>query len=108
MIVRAKQQRSVHPILYHHYDQKFLTIILAQKDPLLRQLSSIASFVLDDHPYPKTREQFVRRTREINKNIEHLHLSSSDQKFLDRLMMETGVSVVRIFVLYIEMKNSFV
>jgi hypothetical protein len=104
MLVRTKQQRSVHPILPHptlsyRHDQVFLTRILAQKEPFLEELNSLASFVLDDHPYPRTKEQFNRRTEEINKNIKHLHLSSSDKKFLDRLMMETGVTMVRIFAI---------
>ena len=92
---RIEYPRGHHSTLSNRYDQEFLTRIIAQKDPLLQRLNSVASFVLDDHPYPRNAKDFQRRTIEINRNIRHLHLSSSDQKFLDRLMMETGVSVVR-------------
>ena len=109
MFVRTKQQIPVYPILPYrtfsnHNDQLFLTKILAKRDPLLRELNGLASFVLDDHPYPKTKKQFDRRTQEIDRKIKHLRLSSSDQKFLDRLMMETGVNVVRIYPFYTKNK----
>ncbi len=102
MIVRTNQQRSLRPMysrpsLANTYDQFYLTKILAQRDPLLQRLNSIASLVLDDHPYPKSRKQFDRRTIEIEKNIQNLNLSSSSQRFLRRLMDETGVNVVSIF-----------
>ena len=112
MFARTKQQTSVYPILPYRtfsnrYDQVFLTNILAKRDPFLRELNSLASFVLDDHPYPKTKEQFNRRAKEIYKNIKHLRLSSSDGKFIDRLMSETGVHVVRSFSFCTKMKSSF-
>jgi uncharacterized protein YozE (UPF0346 family) len=102
MIVRTNQQRSLRPMysrqsLANNHDQFYLTRILAQRDPLLQRLNSIASLVLDDHPYPKSREEFNRRTIEIEKNIKNLKLSSSSQRFLRRLMNETGVNVVSIF-----------
>lgn len=91
---RVEYPRGHHSIVANRYDQEFLTRLIAQRDPLLQRLNNVASFVLDDHPYPRNSKDFQRRTVEINRNIRHLHLSSSARKFLDDLMMETGVNVV--------------
>jgi hypothetical protein len=83
-----------------HQDQFFhLPTTIALNDPFLRRLYSVVSFVLDDHPYPATREDFQRRTYEISKNIQDLNLSSQQLKFLRRLMTDTGVTLVSIFLL---------
>jgi hypothetical protein len=78
-----------------HRDQLFhLPTVLAQNDPFLRRLYSVVLFILDDHPYPHTREQHARRTSEIEKKIRDLNLLPSQLRFLHRLSEETGVSLV--------------
>ncbi|CAF1533020.1 unnamed protein product [Adineta steineri] len=81
--------------LTSHQDRFFhLRTTIALNDPFLRRLYSVVSLVLDDHPYPSTRDEFQRRTYEIDKNIQELNLSSHQSKFLRRLMNETGISLV--------------
>ncbi len=91
MNVHLNQKRFIDPIWFY---QQFLKKIFPQNDPFLQEFNNVAALVLDDHPYPKTQKEFNRRTQQIIRNIRKLHLSSSDQKFLNRLMIETGVSVV--------------
>lgn len=112
MITQRKQRRIEYPVRYYprlsnRNDQAFLTQILAQKAPIIQGFNDVASFILDDHPYPRNADEFRRRTVEINREIRHLHLSLAAQRFLDRLMTETGVSVVRIihFFLFFLQKN---
>ncbi|CAF1544652.1 unnamed protein product [Adineta ricciae] len=71
-----------------------LPTTIALNDPFLRRLYSVVSLVLDDHPYPSTREEFSRRTLEIEQNVRDLHLPSQQRKFLQRLQVETGISLV--------------
>jgi hypothetical protein len=99
MIAYSHQKRSLHPTISVQpssirYDQRYLTRILEQGDPLLQHLHSFASVALHDHPYPKTSKEFNRRTLEIEKKIRNLKLSSYDQNFLHHLIAETGVSLV--------------
>ncbi|CAF1396066.1 unnamed protein product [Rotaria sordida] len=67
---------------------------MTQNESILQRLYSFVFSVLDDHPYPSTRKEFHRRTYEIQRNIRNLNLSSTQQKFLHRLMIETGVTLV--------------
>ncbi|CAF1102395.1 unnamed protein product [Rotaria sp. Silwood1] len=71
-----------------------LPTTIAQNDPVLRPLYNVISLVLDDHPYPSTREKFHRRTYEIQQNVRDLNLSPVKQKFLHRLITETSVTLV--------------
>lgn len=68
--------------------------MLAQNDPFLRRLYSFVSNVLDDHPYPSTKEEYNRRIYEIQRNVENLNLPPEQYQFLQRLMEETGVNLV--------------
>lgn len=101
IMIASRKQRRVeypvwsHPTLFNRRDRAILTQILAQREPIIQGFNNVASFLLDDHPYPRNADEFRQRTVEINRKIQHLHLSSSAQRFLDRLMKETGVSVVR-------------
>lgn len=72
-----------------------LPTAIALNDPFLRQVYGVVSQILDDHPYPTTRDEFRRRTREINRNIRELYLHTTQLNFLQRLMVETGINVVR-------------
>jgi hypothetical protein len=116
MIVNFNQKRSRRPIISHrssinHYDQLNLTKILAQRDPFIQHLQRdpfiqnlqrhvhrVANIILDDHPYPRTSDEFHRRTFEIEKKVRNLNLSPNAQRFLNRLITDTGVSVVSIFI----------
>lgn len=78
-----------------HRDQFFhLPTVLAENDPFLRRFYSLVLFVLDDHPYPKTSEEYARRTSEIQRHVRDLNLPPSQLRFLRRLTEETGVSLV--------------
>ncbi|CAF3018341.1 unnamed protein product [Rotaria sp. Silwood2] len=81
-------------ISYRHDRFFHLPTTIAENDPVLRRLYSIVSLVLDDHPYPSTRQEFYRRTSEIQRNVRNLNLSPMKQKFLHRLMSETDVTLV--------------
>ncbi|UJR14011.1 hypothetical protein I4U23_001010 [Adineta vaga] len=86
---KAKQRYPSHHDKFFH-----LPTTIALNDPFLRRLYSVVSLVLDDHPYPSTREEFSRRTHEIERNVRELHLTSNQMKFLQRLVAETGITLV--------------
>ena len=81
---------------YSHRGDRFphLPTVLAQNDPFLRRLYGAVSFIIDDHPYPTTQEEFQRRDGEIRWKLRALNLNPGQQKFLRRLETETSVSLV--------------
>ena len=74
-----------------------LPTVIAQNDPFIQNIYGVVELVLDDHPYPKTRDDFRRRTYEIEQNIRDLNLSKYQHRFLQDLMFETRVTLVRSF-----------
>ncbi len=88
----SKQKRSIPRDRFFH-----LPTVLAVNDPFLRRLYSAVSYVLDDHPYPSTPKEFHHRTHEIKHEIRNLTLSPDQHQFLQRLMKETGVTLVNFF-----------
>lgn len=102
----SKQARKFLP----RRDKIFhLPTALAENDPFLRNLYGVVTFILDDHPYPSTREEYYQRTYDIQRELQHLHLPPVKQKFLDRLLQETGVTVVSHFflIIYISTNDYF-
>ena len=107
MINHRHRQGLSMPISSHYWVRKFrrsshrdrffrLPTVLAQNDIFLRRLYSAVSFYLDDHPYPSTPEDFLRRTHEIKQNVRDLNLSPEQNQFLQQLKTETGVSLVNL------------
>ena len=90
----SRRQRIVSS---HRNDHFHLPTTIAQNDPFLRRLYHVVAVILDDHPYPSTPEEFDRRTQQIKENIQDLHLTLSQHKFLRRLIKETDVTLVNIF-----------
>ena len=97
-----KSVSSGHPRRRPHTQQDkifHLRTTIALNDPFLRGVYGAVWNFLDDHPYPSTRDEYQRRTREINRNVRDLNLSTMQMNFLQRLMMETGITVVRLLPL---------
>ncbi len=88
-----KYKRSVPRDRFFH-----LPTALAVNDPFLRRLYGVVIDVLDDHPYPSTPDEFRLRTREIKRDVQNLNLPPDQQQFIQRIMSDTGVSVVSIFL----------
>ena len=92
--LRPRFSNPKRKVLSHRDSFFHLPTTLAQNDPFLRRLYGVVSYYLDDHPYPSTREEFERRTFEIKQNVRDLNLRPDQQTFLERLMSETGVTLV--------------
>lgn len=97
MLMNSRQSISKSKRSFHRDRFFYLPTVLALNDPFLRRLYSIVAFHLDDHPYPSTEKEFNRRTYQIQRNIQDLNLSPEQHQFLQRLMIETGVTLVAFF-----------